>query len=37
MAIQVHQLYSNHGGSGYSKPAGGRIPLGNSPSFIDIA
>jgi len=36
MAIQVHQLKSNHDGSGRSQPAGGKIPSGNSPSFIDI-
>jgi len=36
MAIRVHLLSSIYDGSGWRKPAGGRIPLGNSPSFIDI-
>jgi hypothetical protein len=34
LAIQVHLLYSNHDGSGWGKPAGGWILLGNSHSFI---
>ena len=36
MAIEVHLLKSNHDGSGWSQRAGGRIPLGKSPSFITI-
>jgi hypothetical protein len=35
MAIQVHQLKSHHDGSVWCDPAGGKIPSGNSPSFID--
>jgi len=36
MAIQVYLLYSNHDGTGWGRPVGGRILLGNSSSFIDI-
>jgi len=36
MAIQVHLLSWNHNGSGWFQPAGGWIPLDNSPSFINI-
>jgi hypothetical protein len=36
MAIQVHQLQSNHDGWGWSKPAGGIISLGNSPVSTNI-
>jgi len=36
MATQMHWLQSNHDDSGWSQLAGGRIPLGNSPSFISI-
>jgi len=36
MAIQVHRLKSNHDGSGRSQPAGGNMPSGNIPLFIDI-
>jgi len=36
MAIQVYWLKSNHNGFGRSQPAGRKIPLANSPSFIDI-
>jgi len=36
MAIQVHRLKSNLDGSGWSHPAGGKIPSGNSPLLIII-
>jgi len=36
MAIQVHRLKSNYDGSGRSQPAGGKIPSGRSPLFMDI-
>jgi len=36
MPIQVHRLKSNGDGTGQSQPAGGKIPPGNSPFFIDI-
>jgi len=36
MAIQVHRLKSNRDGWVRAQPAGGSIPSGNRPSFIDI-